>query len=82
MQTETALDRAKGEILCHYDAFYGEDYDQATALMDAVVTAAQSGSQGALDSARSEFHLHYRALYGDDYTHLTGLLDDLVAAAA
>ncbi|WP_333745567.1 hypothetical protein [Streptomyces sp. IBSBF 2950] len=81
MQTSTALDQARSEILHHYDAFYGDDYDQATTLMDAVVTAAQSGSQGALDSARSEFHLHYRALYGDDYTHLTGLLDALVAAA-
>ncbi|MFF9204361.1 hypothetical protein ACF1AE_21580 [Streptomyces sp. NPDC014986] len=80
MKTANPLEQAKAEIHLHFDAWYGEEYTETAALIDAVAAAA-TGSPEALSSARAEFHSQKDAWYGEEYAHLAELLDDLVAAA-
>ncbi|MFF2571118.1 hypothetical protein [Streptomyces sp. NPDC058084] len=81
MPKPMTLDAAKFEIHETYDAWHNENYTETAALIDDVVTAAQSDNEDALRSARSEFHLQKNAWDNERYTNLSELLDDLVTAA-
>lgn len=80
MQTTQTTDQGASAVHLHLDAMY-EGHDELAALLQDLVTAAQSGDQSAIDQAAAAIHLDQDAMYGQEHDDLAELLDDLVTAA-